>query len=125
MCAVGRNCGTGRVAGPRKGPNGKAKKKTRCTMDKKIITKSVKVAVTAGALAAALTGCCMFGSGDCCCKKGCCKTACCCKEKCHGKKTGGVNTSMTVGVGTDGVRMGGDANVGNHGVSAGAGGGVR
>ena len=27
----------------------------------KIITQSVKVALTAGALAAALTGCCMFG----------------------------------------------------------------
>ena len=91
----------------------------------KIITKSVKVAVTAGALAVALTGCCMFGSKDCCCKKECC-----------GKKTSGVNTSMTVGVGTDGVRVGSDsnvggasananANVGANGVTAGAGGGVN
>ena len=92
----------------------------------KIITKSVKVAVSAGALAAALTGCCMFGSDD-----------CCGKEKCCFKKTG-VNTSMTVGVGTDGVRVGSDSNVGNHsasanananvganGVTAGAGGGVN
>ena len=91
----------------------------------KIITKSVKVAVSAGALAAALTGCCMFGSDDCCGKEKCCK------------KTG-VNTSMTVGVGTDGVRVGSDSNVGNHsasanananvganGVTAGAGGGVN
>ena len=86
-------------------------------MNKKIITQSVKVALTAGALAAALTGCCMFGSDDCCDKKGCC-----CKEKCHGKKTHGMNTSMTVGVGTDGIHAGGDANVGSHGVSVGAGG---
>ena len=91
----------------------------------KIITKSVKVAVVAGTLAATLTGCCMFGSDDCCCKKACC-----------GKKTSGVNTSMTVGVGTDGVRVGSDsnvggvsananANVGANGVTAGAGGGVN
>ena len=77
----------------------------------KIITKSVKVAVVAGTLAATLTGCCMFGSNDCCCKKACC-----------GKKTSGVNTSMTVGVGTDGVRVGSDSNVG--GVSANANAGV-
>ena len=91
----------------------------------KIITKSVKVAVTAGALAVALTGCCMFGSKDCCCEKKCC-----------GKKTSGMNTSMTVGVGTDGIRVGSDsnvggasananANVGANGVTAGAGGGVN
>ena len=90
----------------------------------KIITKSVKIALTAGALAAALTGCCMFGSKD-----------CCCKEKCCGKKTG-VNTSMTVGIGTDGIRVGSDSNVGGasananagvsaNGVTAGAGGGVN
>ena len=113
--------------------------KRRYTMNK-IITKSVKVAVTAGALAAALTGCCMFGSNDCCGKKDCCKDpcACCCKEKCCGKKTSGVNTSMTVGVGTDGIHVGSDSNVGSHGasmhantaagangMSAGAGGGVH
>ena len=89
----------------------------------KIITKSVKVALTAGALAAALTGCCMFGSDDCCGKKDCC-----CKEPCKcccGKKTRGINTSMTVGVGTDGIHAGGDANVGSHGISAGAGGGMH
>ena len=94
----------------------------------KIITKSVKVALTTGALAAALTGCCMFGSGDCCGKKDCCcKEPCksCCEKKCDGKKTHGMNTSMTVGIGTDGVHMGGDANVGSHGISAGVGGGVR
>ena len=97
-------------------------------MNKKIITKSVKVALTAGALAAALTGCCMFGSDDCCGKKDCCckePCKCCCEKKCCGKKTHGMNTSMTVGVGTDGIHAGGDANVGSHGVSAGAGGGMH
>ena len=97
-------------------------------MNKKIITQSVKVALTAGALAAALTGCCLFGSKDCCDKKDCCckePCKCCCEKKCCGKKTHGMNTSMTVGVGTDGIRAGGDANVGSHGVSAGAGGGMH
>ena len=94
----------------------------------KIIMKSVKVAVVAGALAASLTGCCMFGSKDCCCKEPC---KCCC-----GKKASGVNTSMTVGVGTDGIRVGSDSNVGSasanananvgaNGVTGGAGGGVN
>ena len=94
----------------------------------KIITKSVKVALTAGALAAAFTGCCMFGSGDCCGKKDCCckePCMCCCEKKCCGKKTHGKNTSMTVGVGTDGIHAGGDANIGSHGISAGAGGGMH
>ena len=78
----------------------------------------------AGTLAATLTGCCMFGSDNCRCEKKCC-----------GKKTG-VNTSMTVGVGTDGIRVGSDSNVGGvsasananvgvNGVTAGAGGGVN
>ena len=78
-------------------------------MNKKIITQSVKVALTAGALAAALTGCCMFGSDDCCGKKDCCckePCKCCCEKKCCGKKTHGMNTSMTVGVGTDGIHAG-------------------
>ena len=94
----------------------------------KIITQSVKVALTAGALAAALTGCCMFGSNDCCCKRDCCRKEpckCSCERKCDGKKTHGMNTSMTVGVGTDGVHVGGDANVGSHGISADVGGGMR
>lgn len=80
-------------------------------MNKKVV-KLVKFAVTAGALAAALTGCCMFGSKDCCCKDSSCG------EKCCVKKTSGVNTSMTLGVGTDGVRVGSDSNVGCHGASA-------
>ena len=109
-------------------------------MNKKIITKSVKVALTAGALAAAFTGCCMFGSDDCCDKK-CCTPCCCaakecCKSECGGLKKHGVNTSMTLGVGTDGIRVGSDSNVGGasananagvgaNGVTAGAGGGVN
>ena len=110
----------------------------------KIITKTVKVALTAGALSVALTGCCLFGSKDCCCGKKDCRTSCCCaaaeccKSECDGAKKNGVNASMTIGVGTDGVRVGGDSNVGNHaasahanadagssGMTAGAGGGVR
>ena len=108
-------------------------------MNKKIITQSVKVALTAGALAAALTGCCLFGSKDCCDKKDCCckePCKCCCEKKCCGKKTHGMNTSMTVGVGTDGIRVGSDSNVGGvsananagvsaNGATAGAGGGVN
>ena len=86
-------------------------------MNKKIITKSVKVVLMAGALAVVLTGCCLFGSKDCCGKKDCCRKdpcACCCK------KTSGINTSMTVGVGTDGIRVGSDSNVGSLGASANA-----
>ena len=112
----------------------------------RIIIQSVKVAVTAGALAAALTGCCLFGSKDCCGHKDChcqepCKCCCakeCCQSKCDGVKKHGVNTSMTLGIGTDGICVGSDSNVGNRsasahanvgvgasGVTAGAGGGVR
>ena len=113
----------------------------------KIITKSVKVAATAGALSAALTGCCLFGPKDCCSGKDDCRckepSKCCCakercKSECDGMKKHGVNTSMTLGIGTDGIRVGSDSNVGSHGasananvgvglngVTAGAGGGVR
>ena len=89
----------------------------------KIITNAVKVAITAGMLATALTGCCLFGSNDCCGKKDCCRTSSG-GEKCGGRKTSGVNASMTVGVGTDGIRVGGDSNVGSHGASANANAGV-
>ena len=120
MFAVGRKDGFGRVAGAIWNPKTKLKKKMRCTMNK-IITNTVKVAVTAGAVAAALTGCCLFGSKD-CCKDPCCKCSCCaekcCTEKCCGKKTSGINTSMTVGIGTDGIYVGSDSNVGSHGASA-------
>lgn len=53
----------------------------------KIITKSLKVAVTAGAL----TGCCLFGLKECCDKKDCRSKdpcACCCKEKSCGTRPG-------------------------------------
>ena len=91
----------------------------------KIIMNTVKLTVTAAALAAALTGCCMFGSNDCCGKKGChcAESAKCrctkegCRPECGGAKKHGVNTSMTLGVGTDGIRVGSDANVGSHGAS--------
>lgn len=61
---------------------------------KKIIVHSFKVALGVGALAAALTGCCMFGKGKCCDK--CCKTPCecCCKEKAN---TGGSNPTAPLG----------------------------
>ena len=65
-------------------------------MNKKVMT-LVKLAVTAGALAAALTGCCMFGSNDCC----------------------GANA------GSHGVSAHADTAVGANGVTAGAGGGVH
>ena len=93
-------------------------------MNEKIM-KSVKVVAVASALAAVLTGCCLW-SDDCGCKgeKRCCKEQCC-ESACCGKKTHGMNTSMTVGVGTDGIHAGGAANVGSHGVSAGAGGGLH
>jgi len=90
----------------------------------KIVTQAMKVTLAAGALAAALAGCCMFGSDKACCKDRCgcaCRETACCEKKCDGQKSHGVNTSMTVGVGTDGIHAGGAANVGSHGVSANAG----
>lgn len=121
-------------------------------MNKKIITQSAKVALAAGALATVLTGCCLWGSKDCCDRKACCaKPACCCGKAdcrcqgsdCRGKpgdcrKTSGVNTSMTLGIGTDGIKVGSDSNLGSHnasmhanadaglhGIDAGVGGGVN
>ncbi len=58
------------------------------------------MAVAAIALVGALTGCCMFGKKDCCCKSDCEKTACECKSTNAGH---GANASMSVGVGTHGV----------------------
>jgi len=83
----------------------------------------MKKLIAVGALAVALTGCCMFGSKDCCRKsccgkeKDCCTTECCETKSCCEQKSHGMNTSMTVGLGTDGVHAGGSANVGNHGMS--------
>lgn len=89
----------------------------------KVIKNTVKVALTAAALAAALTGCHMFGARkgcNCSCNGANCSCHCADAGRCE--KSRGANASMTLGVGTDGVHAGGDANLGNHGVSAGAGG---
>ena len=70
---------------------------------KAILKKSVTITVTLVAIAVALSGCCMFGlHKDCCCKQ----------------KSCGMNTSMGVSVGTDGVSASGGANAGRHGVSS-------
>jgi len=93
----------------------------------KVIKRVAKIAAVGGALAAALTGCCMFGSDKGCCDKSCgscCKTSCCGETGC-GQKSHGVNASTSVGIGTDGVRVGGEANVGGHGVSGSVGGAMR
>jgi len=87
-------------------------------MKKAIMIHVVKMTLAAGALAAVLAGCCC--SKDCCCTAKCCET-----EPCCGQKSSGMNTSMTVGLGTDGVHAGGAANVGSHGVSGGAGGSMH
>lgn len=93
-------------------------------MNKKNITQSTKVALVAGTLAVALTGCCLAGSKNCCGKTECCgKTTCCCKDSscketpCDGRKAHGMNTSMTVGVGTDGIMLGSDSNMGSRNAS--------
>ncbi len=125
ICAVGRKGGFGRVAGTTKVPIDK--KNERYTMNKAMINEAIKVTLAAGALAAALSGCCLFGSGKDCCRK-----------ECDGANKQGVNTSMTLGVGSDGIRVGSDSNVGSHdasmhvnadaganGVTAGGGAGVR
>lgn len=73
----------------------------------------IKVALVGGLLATAVTGCCLFGD-DTCCDKPCCngRTAQACP-----KKTRGVNTSMTVSAGTDGISLGSESNIGSHGAS--------
>jgi len=90
-------------------------------MNKIMIMESLKIAVAAGALAVALTGCCLFCSD----KDSCCERRCCCEKKCCEQKKSGMNTSMNVGVGTDGVGVGGAANAGSHGVSGNVGGSVH
>jgi len=100
-------------------------------MKKAIIIHVAKMTLAAGAFAAALTGCCMFGSKGCCQQKSCCgkdmccKSPCCESKSCCEAKSSGMNTSMTVGLGTDGVHAGGNANVGSHGVSGGVGGAMH
>ncbi len=91
--------------------------------------KSIAATVAACALAASLTGCCMFGTNR--------ET-----DRADGStdtaKKHGANVSMSFGIGTDGIHAGSDANIGSHGasvnadadvgmdgVSVGAGAGVR
>lgn len=64
-----------------------------------------KVALIGCTLASSVTGCCLFGNNDCCEKKAC------------PKKTHGVNTSMTLSAGTDGLSVGSESNLGSHGAS--------
>lgn len=86
---------------------------TKGTDMNKLIT-FTKVALVVSLLASSLTGCCLFGN-DGCCKKDCEKTCCCTPGS--GKKTSGINTSMTLGVGTDGLSVGSESNIGSHGAS--------
>lgn len=66
------------------------------------MNRMIMMAVAALALITALTGCCMFGKKDCCCKSDCGKPACECK--CDKAQTGhGANASMSMGIGTHGV----------------------
>lgn len=94
----------------------------------KTVANAVAAAVASVAVATALTGCCMFGSNTGCPKK--CGEACRCHDNaggetgCEDAKTRGANVSMTFGIGSGGIRAGGDANVGGHGVSADANAGV-
>lgn len=64
-----------------------------------------KVALIGCTLATGATGCCLW-SNDSCDDKTCCE-----------KKTRGMNTSMTVGVGTDGMSVSSESNLGSHGAS--------
>ena len=89
-------------------------------MNKVIIMNAVKTAAVGGALAAALTGCCLFGQNNCCDTCGKSAGECCCRKDCK-HKTSGVNVGMSMGVGTDGIHAGTSGNIGSHGASAGVG----
>lgn len=65
-----------------------------------------KLALVGCSLASGATGCCLFGNNDTCGKKDCCE------------QKSGANTSMTISAGTDGVSVGGEANLGSHGASS-------
>lgn len=80
----------------------------------KLITLT-KIGLIGSLAAAALTGCSLFGNDRCCDKP--CRDAACCQKACPERKTSGVNTSMTLGVGTDGISVGSESNVGSHGLS--------
>lgn len=109
-----------RVAGDRPWPNTKGK-------DMNKLIGMTKVALVGLTLASATTGCCLFGDKPCCqstCQEECCGgKACCDKKPCCDKpgaekKTHGINTSMTLGIGTDGISAGSESNIGSHGASA-------
>ena len=88
----------------------------------KVINQTIKWGLAAGALTVALTGCCLTKSDKNCCGT-CCQSSseCCTSKPCDGKKTSGMNTSMTLGIGTDGVSVGSTSNAGRHNMSANAG----
>ena len=75
-----------------------------------------KIGLIGTLLAVTATGCCLFGN-DSSCDKACCDKACCENAARPAKKTSGINTSMTLGVGTDGLSIGSESNVGSHGLS--------
>lgn len=95
----------------------------RKTTMNKLIVQTVKYGLVAVAAAVALTGCCLTGSDKNCCGACCKSTSECCStpKPCDGKKTSGMNTSMTLGIGTDGVSVGTTSNAGRHNMSANAG----
>jgi len=70
----------------------------------KIATRAIKITLTAGALAAALAGCCWCKSDRCC--GTCCDKGACCEKSCNGQKSHGMNASLSLGAGTDGVHAG-------------------
>lgn len=76
-----------------------------------VIGEVIKAGLAGGLLACALTGCCLFGS----------KRECCASDAGCATKKSGVNTSLTLGVGTDGIKVGSSSNVGAHEMSAGVG----
>lgn len=84
-------------------------------MNKQKVVTTIKVVLTAGLLATAFAGCCLWRSKDACtCRKeGCCCTS---AQACQ-KPKNGANASVTLGLGTDGIHMGSDANVGSHTMS--------
>ena len=77
----------------------------------KYVKEAIKIALVGGALASALTGCCMCDSGryrcGTCCKPPCecrCKSGEDCARKCDNAQKRGANASVTLGVGTDGLK---------------------
>lgn len=65
----------------------------------------MRLAIVGAVVASAATGCCLMGKNK------------CCDKPCAEKKTSGVNTSMTISAGTDGMSVGSSSNIGSHGAS--------